>query len=411
MYRLPQIALFFVFVFQLQAQSPHGPDFKINCSDCHTSADWKTMRSTFDFNHDTTLFALDGRHATVDCRQCHTSLVFTESSPECVSCHTDIHQQTVGQDCARCHTTNNWLVDNISEIHLENGFPLLGAHVGQNCIDCHVSETDLQFDRIGNDCINCHLDDYSATQNPNHQTNGFSTNCGDCHDINKINWGTNEAYHNFFPLTNGHAISDCIRCHTNGTFANAPTACIACHQMDYQNAKSPDHVASGFSTDCNLCHTTDIGWRPANFPSHDVFWPLTGAHEKTDCAACHNSTFTNTPTTCFGCHAADYNGTSDPDHSAAGFPTDCETCHSTNAWAPTSWNHDTQYFPIYSGNHKGEWNDCSDCHTTPGNYKSFSCIDCHEHDNKGDLDDEHKGISGYAYNSQNCYACHPDGKE
>ena len=43
-------------------------------------------------------------------------------------------------------------------------------------------------------------------------------------------------------------------------------------------------------------------------------------------------------------------------------------------------SHDA-YFPIYSGKHKGEWNDCVDCHIQSSNYKIFSCINCHEHNN------------------------------
>jgi hypothetical protein len=67
------------------------------------------------------------------------------------------------------------------------------------------------------------------------------------------------------------------------------------------------------------------------------------------------------------------------------------------------------YFPIYSGTHKGEWSNCTDCHTNPANYSQFSCTDCHEH-NKADMDDEHRGKRDYVYNSVNCYSCHPRGK-
>ncbi len=70
-----------------------------------------------------------------------------------------------------------------------------------------------------------------------------------------------------------------------------------------------------------------------------------------------------------------------------------------------------QFFPIYSGKHNGEWNACSDCHTNQSNFAVFSCIDCHEHNNKTDLDDKHKGEPGYSYTSAACYDCHPKGKE
>ncbi|MCI5055621.1 MAG: hypothetical protein MRY83_05900, partial [Flavobacteriales bacterium] len=65
----------------------------------------------------------------------------------------------------------------------------------------------------------------------------------------------------------------------------------------------------------------------------------------------------------------------------------------------------------YSGNHQNEWNQCSECHIQANNYAVFSCIDCHEHNNKNDVDDDHDGVNGYVYESNACYSCHPDGAE
>jgi len=78
---------------------------------------------------------------------------------DCASCHVDIHSQSVGNDCVRCHTSETWLVDNIPELHEENGFPLIGSHSNLSCVECHTSETTLRFDRVGNECISCHRDD------------------------------------------------------------------------------------------------------------------------------------------------------------------------------------------------------------------------------------------------------------
>ncbi|HMR42759.1 MAG TPA: hypothetical protein PKC40_02955, partial [Saprospiraceae bacterium] len=110
-------------------------------------------------------------------------------------------------------------------------------------------------------------------------------------------------------------------------------------------------------------------------------------------------------------HSADYNQTNDPDHASEGYPTNCETCHNENAWTPSSFDHDAQYFPIYSRKHKDEWNQCVECHTIPGNFMTFSCIDCHEHDDPADLADEHDGVPGYQYSSPACYSCHPTGED
>jgi hypothetical protein len=52
-----------------------------------------------------------------------------------------------------------------------------------------------------------------------------------------------------------------------------------------------------------------------------------------------------------------------------------------------------------------------DCHINSGNYSSFSCINCHEHSNRGEVDDDHSEVSGYSYESNACYSCHPTGDD
>jgi len=43
------------------------------------------------------------------------------------------------------------------------------------------------------------------------------------------------------------------------------------------------------------------------------------------------------------------------------------------------------------------------------NFAAFECIFCHEHDDQGKVDEDHSEVSGYQFNSQACYSCHPDG--
>ena len=213
-----------------------------------------------------------------------------------------------------------------------------------------------------------------------------------------------------FPLTGAHVNVDCIECHADG-YAGTSTLCVDCHQADFNNTTNPNHMDAGIGTDCASCHTADPGWKPATFDIHDDFYPLLGAHADiaNDCVKCHNGDYQNTPNTCIGCHRDDYNDADDPNHLAANFPEDCTLCHNLNDWEPADFDHDDKYFPIYSGNHQGEWDKCSDCHLNNNDYSIFSCIDCHEHSNKNDVDDEHDGVNGYAYNSISCLECHPDG--
>lgn len=182
MYRLSSIILFLAIPIVGMTQNPHGENFTVDCKACHTSESWDIELSGFKFNHDTTDFILEGQHKAIDCNACHIALDFGNTPVSCMACHTDVHSMSVGDDCSRCHTPSNWLVDNIPELHEQNGFPLSGAHDALLCMDCHTSETTLRWDRIGNDCAACHLQDFINSLNPNHLVVGFSTNCVECHE-------------------------------------------------------------------------------------------------------------------------------------------------------------------------------------------------------------------------------------
>lgn len=421
----------------IQAQSPHGTDFKMNCAACHTPDGWGiptevwendgplspqdlngttilTARDTALFNHDfETDFSLLGGHASTDCRLCHQELVFTNTSMDCISCHEDMHRMTVGNDCARCHTVENWLVDNITELHEDNGFPLLGAHAFISCEECHAGESSLEFNRLGNECLNCHLEDYVATTDPHHAAVNFSTNCVDCHDISGFDWSADGIRHDFFPLEKGHDIQDCSKCHVNPDFTGTPTECFACHQMDYESAVNPNHSVLNFNTDCTACHTLDLDWMPAEYMEHDNdFFPIySGSHqgEWDNCTDCHLNPSNYAEFTCTTCHGKDDTDGEHDDVSGYVYESRaCLLCHPTGD-EDDNFDHDGLYFPIYSGTHQGEWDNCVDCHTTSGNYALFSCIDCHEHNDPNDLADEHDEVNGYQYVSVKCLECHPNG--
>jgi hypothetical protein len=335
MHRLPCATGLIFLTINLLAQSPHGKDFRIDCGQCHTIESWDVVLKNVGFNHDSTNFELIGRHKQVECRLCHPTLHFSEAKNECADCHNDMHQNTVGYDCARCHNNESFVISNVTQIHQESRFPLLGAHKTADCVSCHPSESNLLFKSLGIECVDCHRDKYQATTNPNHQLVGYSTNCSECHNITSFVWQGAGFNHDFFPLTDGHAISDCFVCHVDNNY-KISGACYDCHESEYNMTTNPNHQASGFPFDCTLCHTTNPGWKPASFSDHDK-----------------------------------------------------------------------QYFPIYSGSHKGTWSSCTECH--PSGTSSFSCIDCHEH-NKTATDRRHDDVGGYSYNSNSCYSCHPKGR-
>jgi hypothetical protein len=481
MFRLSLIAFLFVtFIISSHAQSPHGSDLKLDCSVCHNPTNWDVDFSKAEFEHETTGFTLMGQHQVVDCKSCHTNLVFTQAEPECSTCHKDIHQETVGLECSKCHTSKSWIVEDINGLHQLERFPLVGNHLLADCSQCHTRYTDLYFEPLNIDCYSCHQQNYNSTSSPNHSEARFSTDCMLCHSINSDVWAGASIIHDFFPLVGGHAIQDCFACHEQGgNFTGLTQDCYSCHQQDYQNVQDPNHIEAGFPTDCEQCHTINE-WSPANFDHHQTAFPLTGKHITTDCSDCHtdgfagtptdcydchqqdyeivtdpnhvtenfptdciqchttdgwdgaeidhNQTnfpltgshvnadcsschingFTNTPTDCFSCHQDNYSATSNPDHLAANFPNTCEDCHTTTAWTPASFDHDGQFFPIYTGKHAGEWNNCIDCHTTSSDFSVFTCLSCHEH-RQSEMDSEHQGINGYFYESNACLSCHPNG--
>lgn len=394
------------------AQSPHGKNFELNCEECHSTEKWDIDYKKLKFDHSITNFELVGQHSSLDCRSCHKTIVFSDVKQECSNCHTDIHQNSVGLDCAQCHTSQSWLVKDINEIHRMGRFPLEGAHKIADCEDCHKSIKNLYFEQLEIECFDCHKNDFDSAKQPNHIAAGFSTECQECHQLTNYEWSGALVTHDFFPLIGGHKISNCFDCHSQNSFEGLSQDCITCHQSDFNSTIDPNHLTSGFSNDCIECHTTNPGWQPATFSKHDNFFQLVGAHKliESDCAKCHTNGFANTPNQCYDCHINNYTSTTNPNHQAAGFGTDCESCHTSTAWQPATFDHDNQFFPIYSGSHKGEWNECSDCHTNSANYQIFECITCHEH-NQNDMNKEHSGVNGYVYESNACYSCHPTGND
>ena len=163
-----------------------------------------------------------------------------------------------------------------------------------------------------------------------------------------------------------------------------------------------NHVQLGFPTSCALCHDS-VAWTNGSFNHSTTKFPLTGAHTSVACASCHvNLNYTTLATDCYSCHKSDYQSTNNPGHAAAGFPTTCLTCHTTATWAGATFNH--TWFPT---NHGNAQNVCATCHTNSGDYSVFQCTTCHT---ASQTNSKHSHVSGYVYNSANCYRCHPNGR-
>jgi hypothetical protein len=390
-----------------RAESPHG-NLDIDCAICHDTESWDVDNRPPGFDHAEHGFPLTGGHERVACRECHRSLVFAHVGVACLDCHLDVHRGELGRDCADCHRTAGW-EDRSAMIarHAELAFPLIGAHAWADCGACHRGQPGEEYTQTPTDCVDCHLGDYQAATEPDHIAAGFPTTCQDCHFVFATSWSAVDFSHAGFPLSGAHARAECTDCHTDG-FGPLPTDCYDCHRSDYESAADPDHVGALLPTACAVCHGVDA-WRPASFQHDLTGFPLTGAHAGLDCTACHAAGYTGTPTDCYACHQLEYDATTDPNHAAASFPTTCETCHTTAAWEPATWDHDA-IFPIYTGRHSNAWTSCVECHVQPSDYGVFECIFCHEH-NQAATDGEHDEVSGYVYESGACLDCHPRGVE
>jgi hypothetical protein len=298
-------------------------------------------------------------------------------------------------DCALCHLPDRWdrLRQDFSFDHeKETGHPLAGAHNRATCLRCH-NDFGPVTEYVARGCVGCHLDVHEAR---------LGASCLRCHT--QEDWRPTGliAVHGRtrFPLVGVHATIACEQCHLQapaGEFRGAPTRCELCHRDDLAGATSPDHIASGWTRDCEDCHTSTT-WGAAGF--RHSFFPLTGGHAGLDCSRCHAAgDFSNTPTDCYACHSDDYDR--QPDHRTNGFGTDCRSCHNTSSWEDADFNHS---FPL-RGKHDVS---CNECHIG-GNTIQFNCLMCHEHE-RSRMDDKHDEVRNYRYDSSACLECHPGGE-
>jgi hypothetical protein len=285
--------------------------------------------------------------------------------------------------CESCHGAEGWVPAHTEDFgHAKTGFELERAHEGLACTDCH---TDLQFGSAAPECASCHSDVHLGE---------LGQHCGRCHsthsfvDLAQFRRMHREAS---FDLTGAHAGADCRDCHVprplgDLQYLGTDAECIDCHRDDYEGTTEPDHVQDDFLLECDACHGTAT-WSNAIF-NHELQL--------------------GTGLVCAQCHQGDYDRA--PNHTSSNYPLECQICHNTRSWGADFGEHDTRYFPIFRGRHAGEWDDCSECHTVPGDFRAFDCLNCHPHDDQAETDGHHREEPTYAYLSEECYRCHRNGR-
>ena len=188
----------------------------------------------------------------------------------------------------------------------------------------------------------------------------------------------NRAFHNAtaFPLQGKHQTVACESCHLRGMYKGTPATCYDCHWA----RRRDDKFQTRLGTQCETCHRP-TAWSAVRWDhAATTGLPLNGSHTTIGCESCHRGgDFRATAVACATCHQKDYQATQSPNHAAAGFPLQCETCHrpADLSFTQARFDHNAS-FPL------------------EGPHATTACVSCHRN-------------SVYQGTARDCVACHrPD---
>ncbi len=350
-----------------------------DCVKCHDAGKWTV---TPGFDHDTTGYALDGKHERVECDKCHLAEGLTPRRDagghlvpvykpvphaRCNDCHADVHKGQFGGGCTDCHTTDGWKqIDRERFNHNRTKYPLRGKHAAVRCVDCHGDFSTPALKKPAfTACGACHKDAHNRTAT----LAGQVVDCEKCHGVSGFTPATfTVAQHqnSKYPLAGKHADVKCAACHPKATvpaqaarwgtskvvLRPAFARCLDCHADDHggQLASQPS------KGECADCHKVD-GWRPSSYDRAQhgrLRLALEGRHADIECRACHGADrkrlppiatparlgtatflFKVTEIECSACHSDPHQG-----RFAAGGPRaksrGCLACHDTRTFHPAT---------------------------------------------------------------------------
>lgn len=400
-------------------RDPHQGQFQASCTQCHSEKGWTGKQLQFSHQEDSR-FPLVGKHAQVDCTQCHAptepggplaTARFQGTPTDCASCHKDPHREPLADRCTTCHTPAGWKVEQLTFDHTrDTKFALTDRHATVACAQCHKTASPRHplaaavFRGTKTDCADCHRDPHRGQ---------FEKNCTQCHSPKAWDRSQLSFEHNRdtrFPLVLQHAKTDCQKCHrppaaetqlAKATFRGLQSACADCHRDPHRNQ---------FQRDCTRCHTEPSTWTRADLHfehNRDSTFALTGRHVAVDCQKCHvpdvskatlaSARFKSLPQACADCHH--------PNHPES-YGKACLSCHDTTlAWPPERpsslhFQRIAMDGERLSGRHLKA--DCRTCHVPekvpqPHAFPTGkgTCVACHR------ADEPHQGVLGF-----NCGKCH-----
>lgn len=337
------------------------------CADCHNETNWKEAI----FDHGSTKFALEGKHADAKCADCHKANKYKDTPLACVSCHkkdddsSKGHKGRFGDKCDTCHGVKAWKPSTFNH-DADTKYVLRGKHQTATCASCHKEH--LYKVKLSNDCFACHAKDDKHKES-------LGKDCVSCHS--ERSWKEPARFDHdksSFPLYGKHAKAECKECHKSAMFKEAPRACIGCHKKD-------DKHNATLGDKCADCHgETDWKNTKGRFAHDQTRFKLRNAHaeSKLKCNACHKDlhSYRNTPMDCLSCHKKD-----DKHEGQAGVA--CESCHNDSSWKVAKFDHALTKFPL-TGRHVVT--KCKDCHET-ARFKDAAkeCYACHKKEDKHKL--------------------------
>lgn len=399
---------------------PHGAsdgrtEQILQCESCHGVVAWDVVRiGGRRFDHDDpgqADFALVGKHAEVECLDCHEEALFVPVASEaCTDCHESVHRAAaLRAPCENCHNPEGWRMSGFD--HALTGYLLAGMHADVACSECHGRS---RIAPVGHEtCESCHTDIHSGQFVPR--------TCDGCHTVEVAAFRIPDFDHSAtdYPLRGAHEPVACADCHgplPDSTFAGLPfDDCDSCHEDAHDGHFEP--------TLCLTCHDEGSGgWEVQDFDHDRTPFPLVGQHVDVACEGCHPNEQWQVPfESCSDCHDEHPHGSASPGV--------CASCHGPEGWTPSLFDHRDTGF-LLDGGHEGvdcvDCHDleafvevgttCGDCHTPPARHYEGRCDGCHSGTawSPATLGGQSHEITGFAlegaHGRLDCLSCHPDGQ-
>ncbi|MDQ7007436.1 MAG: cytochrome c3 family protein [Acidobacteriota bacterium] len=417
----------------------HGREAGAGCASCHPEhvgrefdlIAWQEGSPRL-FRHERSGWALAGKHAALDCRECHKperqnprrlekmKNLHPEASwlgldSTCTSCHEDPHGGELGGDCLECHGQQAWKPASAFD-HATTAFALKGRHGKLACNDCHLADKGpVKLNAAGqrvplykplphDECSDCHRDVHEGR---------LGADCSRCHveeGFRRVDRRLFDHSRTRYPLEGAHLEVSCETCHDRQkAWGPRPSfaSCSDCHRDPHNGLAT----IRGARADCSLCHSVRA-FKPSIYTVREHQrspWPLEGKHARVECSACHKHRrdaaslrrlgsagveLRRAHDRCRDCHEDAHGGQLSPRRESL----DCSACHDLQGFKPSllkAADHG-RFGLALEGRHSTA--ECRSCHDPRRHRFLATLVD-------GDL-----GSAGLALalGPQPCSACHAD---